>query len=104
VQPLLVDGSRELIGGHGLLEAARSAGYTEVPIIRLAHLEEPQKRALRIALNRLAELSQWDEALLAIEFKELLEIDLELDLSFSARPTARAQRAIRSSRVRLLPQ
>jgi hypothetical protein len=82
VQPLLVDGTGELIGGQGLLQAARLAGYTKVPIVRLAHLDEAQKRALRIALNRLAELSKWDDALLALEFKELIEIDLELDLCF----------------------
>src|SRR4051794_25455069 len=33
-------------------------------------------------MNRLAELSTWDEVALAIEFKELFDLDLTLDLSF----------------------
>jgi hypothetical protein len=82
VHPLIVDADDQIIAGHGLLEAARLAGYSQVPIIRLEHLDAPQKKALRIALNRLAELSGWDEGLLGLEFQELLELDLSLDLSF----------------------
>lgn len=82
VQPLIVDEKGEIIGGHGLLAAAKRLNYTEVPVIRLRHLDEPQRRALRIALNRSAELAGWDHDLLALEFKELLDFDLTLDLSF----------------------
>jgi DNA modification methylase len=81
-QPILIDKDSEIIGGHGLLAAARSLGYREVPIVRLSHLSEPDKRALRLGLNRLAELAGWSEELLALEFKVLLEYDLTLDLSF----------------------
>jgi ParB-like chromosome segregation protein Spo0J len=82
VQPILVDAHSEIIGGHGIFEAAVKAGYAEVPILRLSHLGEAQKRTLRIALNGLAEKSGWNKQLLAIEFKELLEIELSLDLDF----------------------
>lgn len=82
VQPILVDAEGEIVGGHGIFVAARKAGYASVPVVRLAHLDDVQKRTLRIALNRLAETSGWNQELLALEFKELLEIDLTLDLSF----------------------
>ena len=73
VQPIMVDADGEIIGGHGIFEAAVNGGYATVPILRLSHLNEVQKRTLRIALNGLAEKSGWNKQLLAIEFKELLE-------------------------------
>lgn len=82
VQPILVDADGEIIGGHGIFEAAVRAGYAAVPILRLSHLDEAQKRTLRIALNGLAEKSGWNKQLLAVEFKELLEIELSLELDF----------------------
>ena len=71
-----------LIDGHALFEAAKALGYSEVPVVRASHLDEAHVKALRMALNRLPELNTWDEAALALEFKELLELDLTLDLSF----------------------
>ncbi len=82
VQPILIDADGEIIGGHGIVEAARKAGHPSVPVLRLSHLDEAQKRTLRITLNRLAERSGWNKELLALEFKELLELDLTLDLDF----------------------
>lgn len=54
MQPILVDANGEIVGGHGIFEAARKAGDRSVPVVRLTHLDEAQKRTLRIALNRLA--------------------------------------------------
>jgi DNA modification methylase len=82
VQPILIDADGEIIGGHGIFEAAQKAGYRSVPVLRLSHLDEAQKRTLRITLNRLAEKSGWNQELLALEFKELLELDLTFDLDF----------------------
>jgi hypothetical protein len=83
VQPILIDADGEIVGGHGIFEAARKAGYPSVPVVRLSHLDEAQKRTLRIALNRLAEKSGWNQELLALEFKELLELDLTIELDFA---------------------
>ena len=71
-----------LIDGHALLEAAKALGLSEVPVVRATHLDEAEVKALRLALNRLPALNTWDQAALALEFKELLEIDLTLELSF----------------------
>ena len=37
---------------------------------------------MRLADNKLAELGSWDEDLLRLEFEALLELDLQVDLSF----------------------
>src|SRR5215213_5963750 len=82
VLPFLVDSNGVLIDGHALFEAAKAVGLSEVAVVRASHLGEAQIKALRIALNRLPELNTWDEAALALEFKELLALELSLDLSF----------------------
>src|SRR4051812_46410441 len=69
--PILVDCSNRIIAGHGRFLAAQHLGMTEVPVIRLDHLSEAQVKALRIADNRLTEISDWDESLLAETLKQL---------------------------------
>ncbi|WP_202968007.1 DNA methyltransferase [Methylocystis sp. SB2] len=87
VSPLLVDTEGKLIAGHGRLAAAKLLKLPQIPVILVDHLDEAQKRALRIADNRLAELSGWDEKILAIEFSSLIEIDAECALNFEPEVT-----------------
>ena len=77
--PCLVAEDGELIAGHGRVLAAAQLGLTEAPVIVLGHLTEAQRRAYRIADNRLAE-SPWDEAALSAELNELLAEDFDLSL------------------------
>ena len=58
--PLLVDGERGIIAGHGRLAAARKLGMVEVPVIELQHLTEAKKRAYLIADNQIPQNSAWD--------------------------------------------
>jgi len=78
--PVLVAGDGEVIAGHGRILAAAQLGLSEVPVIVLDHLSEAQRRAYRIADNKLTELGGWDEALLSGELNELLAEDFELSL------------------------
>ena len=78
INPILIDAEGEVIAGHGRLEAAKSIGLKEVPTIRLDHMSDADRRAYRIADNRLAQISGWDNDLLKIEMSFLAEIDLEL--------------------------
>lgn len=78
VNPILIGDVGEVIAGHGRLEAARQLGLKQVPTICLSHMSEAEKRAYRIADNRLAELAGWDDDLLTIEFEELAILDLDL--------------------------
>jgi ParB-like chromosome segregation protein Spo0J len=78
--PCLVADDGELIAGHGRVLAATQLGLTEAPVIVLAHLTEAQRRAYRIADNKLTELGTWDEALLSAELNDLLAEDYDLSL------------------------
>ena len=64
--------------------AAKQLGLTVVPTIVLEGLSEAQKRALRIADNKIALGAGWDLEILKVELAELsVEIDLSLT-GFSA--------------------
>jgi DNA modification methylase len=69
--PILVDGERGVIAGHGRLLAARQLGMTQVPTLELSHLTPAQRRAYVLADNRLALSAGWDEDLLRVELAEL---------------------------------
>lgn len=69
-QPIVIDGSNEIIIGHGRLEAAKLAGLKDVPCIKLSDLSKDEVKALRLIDNRIAE-TEWDRDLLALEFNEL---------------------------------
>jgi len=81
--PVLVDAAGRIIAGHGRLEAAKLLGLGKVPVIRIEDLSEAQVRACRLADNRLAEKSAWDDAALRIELKELIDMapDFEITLT-----------------------
>jgi DNA modification methylase len=78
--PVLVDAGGTIIAGHGRVEAGKRLGLAAVPVIRVDHLSDAQKRAYIIADNRLAELAGWDRELLAIELGELSTLDLDFDV------------------------
>ena len=81
--PILIDEAENVIAGHGRLLAAKSLGIKSVPIIRLEHMTDSQKRAYLIADNKLAENAGWDESLLALELASLDILDLEFDLTLT---------------------
>ncbi|WP_241481065.1 site-specific DNA-methyltransferase [Ruegeria sp. ANG-S4] len=82
VTPILLDGSGTIIAGHGRYEAAKALGLMSVPTVVAGHLSDAEVRALRIADNKLAELSDWNEAALQIEFAELMDLSLDGELDF----------------------
>jgi len=49
-------------------------------VIRLSHLDEDDRRAYRIADNKLTELSEWDDPILRDEIALLLTVDYDLGL------------------------
>jgi DNA modification methylase len=79
--PVLVDGERGVIAGHGRLMAARKLGMDEVPVIELSHLTPAQKRAYILADNKLALNAGWDEDLLRIELGDLKLDGFDLGLT-----------------------
>jgi DNA modification methylase len=78
--PLLIDGERQIIAGHGRLAAATKIGMEDVPCIVLDHLTEAQRRAYVIADNKLALNAGWDEDLLKLELSALDQIGFDLSV------------------------
>lgn len=79
--PVLIDKSDGIVGGHGRVEAAKQLGLATVPTIRLEHLSDAQKRAYILADNKLAEKAGWDREILAIELQHLTSLDLDFDVT-----------------------
>jgi DNA modification methylase len=81
INPILTDEQLVPIAGHGRLEASDQIGLKSVPVIRISGLTEAQKRALRIADNKLAENASWDLQILAEELKVLVDLDFDVSLT-----------------------
>jgi len=79
--PILVDGQRGVIAGHGRILAARQLGMSELPVIELSHLTDTQKRAFILAENKLTERAGWDVELLSLEMAELDAAGVDLGLT-----------------------
>src|ERR1700757_4556986 len=76
--PILVDEEGAVLAGHGRLLAAKALLLEQVPCLRIPGLSSAQKRAYRLADNRLTLDSDWDLEMLALELQELGEFDLAL--------------------------
>lgn len=81
VRPVLVDDTDTIIAGHGIWEAAKLAGLTDLPVLRISHLSPDQIRAYVIADNKLAQLSKWNDKELALEFEHLLSLEGGFDVA-----------------------
>jgi hypothetical protein len=73
-QPILVDESGVIIAGHTRLRAAQHLGMTTVPVKVATGLSPEKVRALRLADNRVAQETSWDNDILKEEMAELKEL------------------------------
>jgi ParB-like chromosome segregation protein Spo0J len=79
--PILIDETGMILAGHGRLEAAKRLGMSEVPTVTIAGLSPGEKRAILIADNRLPEKAVWDFDILREHFKDLIDIDFDVELT-----------------------
>lgn len=70
-QPIVVDGNGVILAGHTRWRAAKHLGLKKVPVVVAADLSPEKARAYRIADNRTAEETDWDNDLLTSELEEL---------------------------------
>src|SRR6056300_1295687 len=70
-QPIVVDKDRIIVAGHTRFRASKKLGLKQVPVSIINNLTPEQINAYRIADNRTAEESEWDNELLKMEIKEL---------------------------------
>lgn len=83
VLPILIDAEARIISGAAQWDVAKRLGMTEVMVIRVEYLSEPQIKALMVALNRLGDLSKWNEQALSTILLDLHELDLDFDIEAS---------------------
>jgi DNA modification methylase len=69
--PVLAKSDGSLIDGHLRVKAAKHLGMEEVPAVLCDDLSEADIKALRISINRMAELAEWDAELLNAELEGL---------------------------------
>lgn len=73
--PVVIDQNDCIVCGHTRYLAAGMLGMTEVPCVKLEHLTDDQVKAFRLADNKVAERSRWDDDLL---FEELSAIEMDM--------------------------
>jgi site-specific DNA-methyltransferase (adenine-specific) len=79
--PVVAKSDGTVVDGHLRLKAARKLKLATVPVLLADDLSEAQIKAFRLSVNRMAELAEWDEELLALELQELQDLDYDLDLT-----------------------
>lgn len=69
-------GELVIVEGHGRYAALKKLGITEVPVIRLDHLSDEQRRAYGLVHNKLTMNSDFDFELLQNELDMVTSIDM----------------------------
>lgn len=69
--------NNEIVEGHGRLIACKELGMTEVPIIRLDHLTDEERKAYTLAHNKLTMNSDFDLDILNEELMTFETIDMQ---------------------------
>jgi site-specific DNA-methyltransferase (adenine-specific) len=75
-QPIVIDKENVIVCGHTRYEAAKQLNLKNVPCVKADDLTEEQIKAYRLADNKTAEFSEWDEHLLDEELEKLLDFDM----------------------------
>ncbi len=81
--PVLIDERGTILAGHGRVEAAKLLGKTDVPCLRLDHMNAAEKRAYVLADNKLALNAGWDDDLLVAELGALMSEDLDFEIGLT---------------------
>jgi DNA modification methylase len=79
--PVLITDDRQIIAGHGRVEAAKLLKIERVPTLHLSHLSDAERRAYVLADNKLAQNAGWDREILAIELQGLIDLDFDVELT-----------------------
>lgn len=75
--PLVVDSAGVIVAGHTRYKAAEKLGLEEVPCIIADDLTDEQIKAFRLADNKTAEFSEWNDGLLGVELAGITGLDME---------------------------
>ena len=78
--PVVAKSDGTVVDGHLRLKAAKKLALTEVPVVLADDMTDLQIKAFRLSVNKMAELAEWDDELLAIELHELNAADFDMAL------------------------
>ena len=78
--PVVAKSDGTVVDGHLRLKAAKKLGLTEVPVVLADDMTDLQIKAFRLSVNKMAELAEWDDELLALELGELNAADFDMAL------------------------
>ena len=71
--------NNEIVEGHGRYIACKELGMKEIPIIRLDHLNDEERKAYTLIHNKLTMNSDFDLDILNEELISLQDLDIDLD-------------------------
>lgn len=71
VEPVLVDSENRVMCGSAVVEAAARLGLNRIPVLRVEHLSDAQLRAYAVSAAKMAEMSGFDEDILALELQDV---------------------------------
>ena len=78
--PVVAKSDGTVVDGHLRLKAAKKLGLPEVPVVLADDMTDLQIKAFRLSVNKMAELAEWDDELLAIELGELNAAEFDMAL------------------------
>lgn len=81
IVPIVIDKANVILDGHLVREVLLEMGHKTIKVVRVEGLSDPEYRALRLALNRLAQDAAWDNEALKAEFSALVELSFDLELT-----------------------
>lgn len=73
--------NNEIVEGHGRIIACKELGYKQIPVIKLDHLTDEERKSYIIAHNKLTMNSDFDIDILRTELENLKELDFDLELT-----------------------
>nr|WP_321510268.1 DNA methyltransferase [uncultured Hyphomonas sp.] len=97
IDPIIVDENAFILSGHLRSELTAELGWEYIEAIVIQHLSLEDKRAYVIAANRFPERGGWDREILALEFTDLVDTEIDLDLRTTGFEIAEIDLAIRQT-------
>ena len=79
--PIVAKSDGLIVDGHLRLKAAKKLGLETVPVLLADDLSPAQIKAFRLSVNKMAELAEWDDEMLAVELTDLKDMGFDLDLT-----------------------
>lgn len=80
--PIVANKDGVILSGHTRFLASKLLGLAEVPVLVVDNLTEAKERAYRIADNKVADMSTFDNRLLLEELKGIADLDADAFTGF----------------------